>query len=192
MVEFNTLEEYYNLLVEKVDNNDSSRFLNTDRAHNAVVMSVIFSNSNHVKMFCGELSIFEPSFADKVRESLKIEEDKNFAPMDKLYSSLEKFLSEKNHTLTIIIQNHTSTFLKESPVKSFLLNNEQVKIYVLNSNDSTLNIDHFTVGENRMYRREIDKDTHQAICCFNNIDGSQILLNTFEDLLKQSSILEFN
>ena len=101
MEDFNSLKEYYEDLVNKVTNNDGSRFLNSDRAHNAIVMSVILEHSNDIKMFCGELSIFAPGFAEKVNTSLKCEEDKLFDPINRLYSSLNDFLSNKSNSLTV-------------------------------------------------------------------------------------------
>ena len=83
-------------------------------------------------MFCGELSIFAPGFAEKVNTSLKCEEDKLFDPINRLYSSLNDFLSNKSNSLTVLLQNKVDDFLEGSKVKKYFWIMKELK-YILSN-----------------------------------------------------------
>lgn len=174
--EIRQLEAYYKEIdfSENAENADKL-FYNSDRAHNALVMSRIFQRSQEVNMYCGKLSLFGKEFARRVKQDLGLDDAPagHFSPMAILYESVKQFLSAGKR-LTVIVERNPDEF--EDDIKFIRLYNNfhLYKIPV----DSQAEF-HFSVGDGIMYRRELDKGSHTAICCFNDREGAEIMNEQF-------------
>lgn len=180
---FNRLKRYYNSLQKNKDSNEL--FLNSDRVHNALVMSVILDDSADVKMYCGELSLFRKSFKDKVEDDFDEKQLEEFSPIEILYNSLIKFL-DSNKKIHVIMESNVDS-LRDEPffcknITKYLSKN----IFIYQIHEDLKADYHFTVGDSVRYRRETGALEHSAICSRNEPVGSQIMLNQFDCLLKQS------
>lgn len=185
-----SLNDYYEKLMRFVsEGEDDIRFQNEDRAHNAIVMQLILENATVIKMYCGEFSIFRKGFKKKVEDSIDYESDEDKElPMQNLYNSLEQFLRKDGTSLDVIIENTGHIFWEDfyslQNLYSFITSGK-IKFYVFKDGFSNFSdAYHFTVGDTRMYRRESDKEKHNAIGGFNNPTGAKILLTRFEQLME--------
>ncbi len=179
--EFDKLQEYYREI--SLLENANKLFYNTDRVHNALVMSQIFQQSQEVNMYCGKLSLFGVDFAEKVNNDFTIKQKNIFSPMDILYKSIKQFLSSGKR-LTVIVEKHPDKF--EESIKFIQLYNNFHLYKISSSNQAEF---HFSVGDGVRYRRELDKDSHTAICCFDEKEGAQIMNEQFRYRLTLSTPL---
>ncbi len=207
------LKKYYEKLTELVQQNSDVPILNEDRAHNAVVMRVILENSEKIKMYCGEFSVFRTEFAIKASKTIDEEiipegetdadnlfmieaiegyltddGDKPFNPIGGLYKSLLTFLKKDNTEMEVIVENPEG--LKKESIYSKIIfpYRNKIKFYKTEKGRKIEDYySHFTIGDNRMYRMELEKESHEAICCFYNIKGVESL-NTSFDYIKSNSI----
>ncbi|MDH6306694.1 hypothetical protein M2459_003634 [Parabacteroides sp. PF5-5] len=187
------LKNYYRDISQLAKDKSPNRFQNDDRAHNAVVMQVIFEQATTVKMYCGEFSIFRKEFKKKVEKDYDVEGGD--CPMNNLYKRLESFLKKEDTSLEVIVENPDIFFWQDlyslEKIRPFV-GLGKIKFYTFKDDFSNFNNTyHFTVGDDRMYRRESDEVTHNAICCFNNPEGAKILKTRFEQL-KENVVLLTN
>ena len=186
------LNKYYDEFTSIAQQGLDTRVYNINRAHNAVVMRVILENAKTVRMYCGEFSVFRSEFAEKIKTNdiVNTESDENKqAFITNLYDSLEKFL-ERGGTLDAIIENPGVNFTDEMVYRTIIkkyVDKGQVRLHTFK--DGFKNYKgafHFTLGDNIMYRRESDRELHDAICCFNNKKGAAVFVTRFDQLWKCS------
>lgn len=183
---FEELKSYYNDL--KQNSNNGDLFYNADRAHNALVMSCILDFSNEVKMYCGEFSLFRENFKEIVDNDLTTEQKEDFSPMSILYTSLQTFL-EAGKKIFIIIEKNDKC-LSDEPVFQKIIKpyiSKNIFFYLIDSKYKANY--HFTVGDDRRYRRETGPESHSAICSRNDINGAKIMLNQFAILQDNSTLI---
>lgn len=157
---------------------------NDDRGNNAIIMKEIFKYSTNISMYCGEGSIFNTNFEDRVNNSV---EEGDYNPISDLHTQINQFLNKENTKLTIILQ-HTETIenISDSIMEMWeqKLNNKGIILYRLNPALSPQF--HFTIGDDKMYRREIGAEEHSAFASFNDPDHVAILKEQFNYLIESS------
>ncbi len=184
-----SLKKYKATLEEMINGPESSTpFLNSDRGHNAVVMQVILDKAAHIKMFCGELSIFRKEFKDKVEASYPIDNEGQEI-MDGLKCALDKFLRDGKKLEIIMEHPFLDLFYADEIYKNTLREYSikgNIELYRIKNGEQSVKMgvarNHFTVADNKMYRQEIKADRHEAICCLNNTTNAEILSNYFDSL----------
>ncbi|MDR1056535.1 MAG: hypothetical protein LBL90_12110 [Prevotellaceae bacterium] len=192
------LEDYYKNLTKLAGEKKTVRFLNQDRAHNAVVMLVMLEHAEkRIQMYCGALSIFRENFQQKAKENINqqtsgSEDAERFDVFKKLRKSLQEFLNKDHTTFEAIIENPGDNFWEEEIIKEDLfhrIEEGKVQLYKLKTfnKDSKFNLNHFAIGDDTMYRRESDMKLHTALCCFNNEAGVSVLASNFA-MLKSFSV----
>lgn len=183
---FEELKSYYNDL--KQNSNNGDLFYNTDRVHNSLVMSNILDESKDVKMYCGEFSLFREEFKKKVDVVFTFEQLQEFSPIEILYNSLKTFL-EAGKKIFIIIEKNEKC-LSDEPVFQEIIKpyiSKNIFFYLIDSKYKANY--HFTVGDDRRYRRETGPESHSAICSRNDINGAKIMLNQFAILQDNSTLI---
>ena len=183
-----TLKEY-NIKVEEAASKSTSELQwNDSRANNAIIMKEMFKHANNIMMYCGEGSIFKQDFADKVNEEVEVDD---YNPMEDLYRQINDFLEKENTKLTIILQKGKnmeglSTSIQEAWNKR--IENGGIILHKLNEH---LNPQfHFSIGDDRMYRREIGAEEHNAFANFNDCDCVSMLKLQFDYLLESSKKIQ--
>lgn len=163
------LKDYKKILEEKLNANRPDIEENDDRAHNAVVNSVILENCKDIKMFCGEMSVFRSGFYDHISREVNNECSNTARSM--METAIRRFVSNKDARLTVYIENEekftTSDFIAGSEIKRGIRSG-QIKIFKVDG-DLVFKkfMSHMTVGDgNRMIRWESDKRYHDADCFF--------------------------
>lgn len=179
--DFERLKKYYREI--SLPENANKLFYNTDRVHNALVMSRIFQQSQEVNMYCGKLSLLGVDFAEKVNKEFTETQINEFSPMDELYESIKHFLSSGKR-LTVIVEKDPDEFTESIKLIQLYNNFRLYKISDCNQAEF-----HFSVGDGVRYRREIDKDSHTAICYFDEKEGAQIMNEQFRYRLTLSTPL---
>lgn len=175
----NNIEEYDKEVSQLADEQTSKLIWNDSCAHNAVIMKEMFKHAHDIRMFCGEGSIFQEKFSQIVaRESSAI--------MRSLYETIDEFLKRQNK-LTIILQKKDVLDDVSNKIYSILKEKTEsgdVQIYHL---DSEIKPEfHFSIGDNKMYRRETGAEEHSAFANFNDTEKVKSLNNQFELLLETS------
>ncbi|CAK7041758.1 MAG: hypothetical protein PEPC_01781 [Peptostreptococcus russellii] len=186
---FEELKSYYNDL--KQNSNKGDLFYNTDRVHNSLVMSNILDESKEVKMYCGEFSLFRKEFKKKVDDVFTLEQLHEFSPIEILYQSLKKYLLEGKN-IYVIIEDNADTLSNEpvfqNIIKPYISKN--IFFYLIDSNYKATY--HFTVGDKDKYRRETGLESHSAICSMKDSLSAKIMLNQYDILLNNSTLLYNN
>lgn len=176
-----TLKEYNSKIEKAALESKAELQWNDGRANNAIIMKEMFKYANNIMMYCGEGSIFKKSFADKVNE--EVDKD-DYNPMEDLYRQINLFLEKENSKLTIILQKEKKLDNLSDSIQEAWMNKKnksEIKLYEL---DNYLNPQfHFSIGDDRMYRREIGAEEHNAFADFNDCECVAMLKEQFENLL---------
>jgi hypothetical protein len=176
--EISALEEYsqsVNLLADKELNLE---FNNKDQHHAAFVMAAIFRTSKQ------SIKIFTGSFSGEISNN----------PVYLKY--LSDAIVSSNLKVEVIFENRPNESSKcLKLLKDLRANGKDVSIFSLPTDYKTKVLDkqfggrlgHFTVGDDRMFRYETDKDKFAAYC---NFDDKAIVttLNRNFDIFKLNSV----
>lgn len=174
-----TLEEYSRDIAEKAATNSSELVWNDSRAHNAIIMREFFKTSNEIWMYCGKGSLFGKEFAGLAASD-------TYNPIPELYEQMKSFFN-RGGKLTVVLEktpmiDDVADELKEELTARH--KNGQLCAYRL---DGKLKPEyHFSIGDDKKYRREIGADEHNAFACFRD-EGKVSLLKTQYEMLKYSS-----
>ena len=99
------MESYYQQLMSYFQREEYKTTSNKDRAHNTTMLRFMLDNSNTVKMFCGEMSVFRNKFYDTIDRDNKACADDDSEGLGqtlkkKLITSLEKFIDDSNSSIS--------------------------------------------------------------------------------------------
>ncbi len=175
MATFKEIEAYYRSLDDAYKSGQESNRFNTDRSHNATIFRFMLDKSEHIYMFCGELSVLRHSFAKYVKEDCGPADGEK--GMRRMYDSLACFLSDEKKTLHIILENdissdHKGHFVDDLVTKELFmkaLKKGQIELNALGDNlTSKEGLSHFTYTDTQIVRIEQDKVEHSAICTMND------------------------
>ena len=176
-----SLKEYNTKIERAASESKAELQWNDSRANNAIIMKEMFRYANEIKMYCGEGSIFKQSFAERVSDEV---EEGDYNPMEDLYGQINNFLKKDNSKLTIILQKEKS-IEGLSPQLEETWNDKRAKkdIVICKLDDKLDPRFHFSIGDKRMYRREIGAEEHSAFADFNDSSCVSILEQQFKCLL---------
>lgn len=158
----------YRVAIENLARNFSTKvFGNASASHAAIVMGNIFKTSNKaIKIFSGNF---------------------NGAISDNPYylDGLKSFL-DKGRELDIIFENEPN---RDSKALGLIKasNNCNISIKKLNKTAKVSSLEHFIIGDGKMFRLETSKENYEAICSFNNPDSVKKLEAIYARLQLQSS-----
>lgn len=187
-----TYNNYREKLRKAIVDNSSDPILNDSPIHAAMVMGAILDHSKEVSMYCGRFAIFRDDFKkiidDCIKKKINVDKAK-FDPLEDLRGSLKTFLEKGGYFEVVLERNEPD--LKNEPIWGILESylDKQVKIRLANPDAIYKDAYHFFVGDRKMYRRESDPTERTAICCFNNVEKANVLLERFDQLVTGSRIL---
>lgn len=183
-------DEYYRELKQAFDSNSVSIRYNKDRAHNAVIMSFMLDNTNVIQMYCGEISVLRSRFYDKIDEDHKTDSPKLGEGLKtRVIKSLVDFIKRDGTRLEIILEKDaesTITDMVDSKFYDAIQSGKIIVNYLPKDFPSGNALNHFSVTDRSMFRFEEEKDTHSAICCFNNDEVCGHLRKNFKILKSYS------
>lgn len=185
MAELNQINEYYEALSRGFDSSDVVSFYNTDRAHNATIMRLMFEKSNAIDMYCGSLSVLRKSFYD---DKIFSKDGKDVANLVKgwVTESFRNFVLKQDACLHIIFEYEDREFREKLLDKDAFCDAEldgKIKVFFLNERLSFKNqISHFCVTDSDIMRFEQDKETHSAICSIHDKESCENLRGNFHIL----------
>lgn len=167
------LEEYYTSVVFLSQKHLNLEFNNKDKYHARIVMSQIFKNvKTEVKIFAGDLN-GDVSGSENYLQCLKNALERNV----KVDIVLENKPSFNSKCFKFLINYYT---IKPELLSIRVLTEEFKKEQTQNS------FKHFTIGDNSIFRFEIDTLTYKAICNFDDKNSVTTLMSNF-DILKYNS-----
>lgn len=169
------MEDYKALVKRLADQKSSETIPNASISHAAVVIENLFSHADKsIRIFTGELNK-EVYSLSAVREAAK------------------DFLAKRAGTLEILIQNLLGAGdISEHQLIRDCLENSNCKVqYVTDENDKKINC-HFIVADGRAWRFEPDKNTFEAIACFNDQDSAKKLESIFNTIFPRAKELVLN
>lgn len=177
------LKEYFNRIDTLIDSTKTGYLRNSDREHNAAVMSRMLDKSRSICMYSGMGSVFSRGFLTNVGmeitpySSLYVstaDVDTSGLP-ELLKKSVFDFLSDSGKSLTIIIQHKDEGVkrLKEGYIGDYIRKYGKpaanLEIYSLNDAKWYENaVKHFSYSDDgpNMARLETNAESHTAICSF--------------------------
>jgi len=171
MATYKEIEEYYRSLEDAYKSGVESNRFNKDRSHNATIFRFMLDKSKEIYIFCGELSILRHGFQEHVEKDCGKYDGKQI--MDAMHRSFERFLSDSNKKIHIILEKKVSfPDLEKDLVKKELfmaaLDKKQIELNVLGDNlTSKEGLSHFTFTDTQIVRIEQNKVEHSAICTMN-------------------------
>lgn len=193
--------DYRQMLEDYVATHSDVVFLNDSRVHAVMVLTMMLNNQKDaekeqdriLKMFCGKFSLFRDTtkrhlsiLESDYRDELK---NKNlswsdFDPYSKLQEALVKFFDNKGR-LELIVTSDMSLIKEEESWPDFhqAINNGRMMVWQY---DNVFSLDHFTIAGNA-YRVENSDEEKTAICCFNDTDTVQELVESFESIKENAT-----
>lgn len=167
MKNMDELKSYRDELVALFNQDGFAGVSNEDRAHNAMVTSVMLEHCSEIQMFCGEISIFRKGFYEHIKNNTD-SETAEYAEHE-MSRALKSFTSAQGKKMTVYIQNYTDRLRNdlidgfEEGVRGGKIILYQVDKYRILK--SCLN--HIAMGdEGSMVRIESNRRSHNADCLF--------------------------
>ena len=173
------LTSYYNDLVNAYDSKEVVYYDNSDRCHNAMILRLMLEKGSHIKMFCGEMSIFRNEFYDIIDNNRS-----NIGSKIKsiIQNSLSSFISRDNTIVEIILEKDNADFLKDLILPFDKLKDKFLISYLPDSIENKAQILHFSIADDgKITRIESNKEDHTAICRIGKCDDNTAQRN-FEQL----------
>lgn len=168
-MEITDLERYYNLLEEKKNSQNVSFLLNNDRAHNAIIEKFMLNNSNHIRMYCGEMSVFRENFYEYINRENGIELA-DYAKAE-VRNALHEFVNRPDTSLEIYFETFNETYLRDIIDDEIFRKGLKLKKICLYKLDDKLflkgGIAHISITDSNIIRIESNPVTHEAICSVN-------------------------
>ena len=171
------LIDYYNDISSLAEYEIGIQFKNEGNLHAAIVMANIFSHSHkNLKIFAGN---FNGAVSDT---SIYLESLKGYIERGgDIEIIFEELPSGKSKALSILKEYKSNPIFKEK-IKISIANQSSLKKY-LSYLKETNSMVHFTIGDDKMYRCELDTTTYKALCNFDDKKFSANL-NQFFTILK--------
>lgn len=188
--------QYYQDLESAYGSNEISRRYNSDRAHNAVVMCFMFDHSSQIDIYCGEMSVFRENFYAHINSDNELNSsDLGEKIKDEFCKRLKLFLDKENSHMNVIFENSISKPFDDLLChEHFLSHKQKISFFYLPDSFKPKKIlNHFTYSEDsNIYRLEDDKESHSAICSFNNIERINRLKQFYGVLKSYAKKIETN
>lgn len=202
-----TLEQYLEYeadLENKISTTSLERFYNESFVHAAMVLRALIKKAineqvSMLYMYCGEFSLFRDAKAKELSleiNRIKPAEDSdiykkwvNFKPYDSLITTLSSYFDNGGKMMLVVDKDITD--IKNEKVWDSLktyFTNGTIEAYRLSS---PIGLNHFFVAGSS-YRRERDHDSKKAVCCFNNMDTSNLLITSHQLLRTVSNRCVFS
>lgn len=197
------LEDYLNyrdLLNSSMEHADQRgrMFYNDSYVHAAMVVESIIrlatQEKRHIKMYCGEFSIFRDNFCKKIHKlKEEIEPHDNpslhdawaeFDPYRDLKKALEDYFNIEEAMFQLIVEKDIQSLKEETVwdiVESAMKNNRLSVERIIEPSG----LCHFIVSGNS-YRKESSDKEKTAICCFDDNVTAQILQSNFDTLKRKT------
>jgi hypothetical protein len=173
----NNLDEYSLAIAKLASSKSNFQFTNSGENHARIVMSNIFKTSEYnIKMFAGNL--------------------KGDVSKGDYLTALESFLQKKGTKLTVLLEgNPDQNSAAFSLIRKYQnINKERISISLvspekLEATKVNGQNNHFTIGDDRMFRFETDTQQYTAVCNFNDLEKCQRLNDIFNVLLESSTAI---
>lgn len=149
--------------------NDTRRFDNKGHQHAAAVLEMMFKYNNEIRMYSGTLNS-------------DVTDDQNFM------QALSLFL-KAGKNLYVFLDNLPNEEERSNALKKVLSYSEKGNAIVKIATDSFVNelrgvfggnVYHFSLGDNKAYRVEIDAENYKATCSYNKPEKVEILKQIFD------------
>ena len=202
LLSVNELIEYEGKIDSLIKKASPRLIFNESAVHATLITTGFLNNASSINMYCGEFSIFRKDFKDEISEELKKmkennivdnSEHKNFDPYQKSIDALEKFFAVRKGQMNVITQKDITKLIYEPVWNNFLWRfhkNKQLVFYKYFN--EKLELFHFTVADNKMYRQESDAKNRTAFACFNDEESSSLLNTSFAILKKDSEVIDLS
>lgn len=174
------IEGYYN---DAIANGNCHFTKNTDHLHNAAIMLLMLTYGQHLRMYCGRMSIFKNRFYGHIPADNNPEEIK-----DRMAQAFEKFITTPGNKAEIILQYGCKGLTDDLIFDPALLKRGNVELFkVPDVVREISDIDHYSFidDDGIVYRLETDPDQHRALCKIgenNDIGAPLKSFNTLRDL----------
>lgn len=179
----------FNLQLENAWDNNNSIIIQNDNIMNTYcVLNFMLQKCNQIKIYCGEARLFT------TKGKKKLEEIGTEDAAKKLYNQfwmlLGNFLDENRNSIEIISERKISMSESENKLTDVLRKNN-FRLYILKEHHLKFDF-HFMVGDNRIYRRELeDKDKKGRIRIAGTdqtVIDSCVLLNEIFETCKKNMV----
>ena len=190
--------EYEEELEKKIHASSLERIYNDCFVHAALVLEALIQKAindqiSMLYMYCGEFSLFRDAKARELSDELnRVKPDESspnyhrwetFQPYNKLIQTLSSFLNNGGKMMLVVDKDITAIQTENvwNHLSSYFIN-KRIETYKLTN---SIGLNHFFVA-GTSYRRERDHDSKKAVCCFNNVKTSRLLVSSHQ-LLKSIS-----
>lgn len=164
------IRSYKSVLEKKLSNGVADMEDNDDCVHNVVVNCVMLENCTDIRMYCGQMALFQNKFYNRIAKETNSEDCAREAKR-MFGEALENFVNRKDSHLTIYVENpdeiSSSNFLDTKLVND-ALKRKSIHLYKVDGNlVFKAAMQHMIVGDkNKMVRWETNKENHSAKCFF--------------------------
>ncbi len=173
-----SIKEYSDNVRYLADRKSTTTFKNFNSERAAIVMQNIFRISEKsLKIFTGSLNSAVSNY-----EGYKEELCNFIVRGGKLIIIHEEDLDTKSQTVELL------KIFKEDEDKIF---SDKIELYKLNKEKQAKNQKHFAIGDNSIYRFELNKKNREAVVCFNDEKTTDLLISRFDELLSVSEESSF-
>lgn len=173
------IEGYYR---DAVDNGNCHFTKNTDHLHNAAIMLLMLTYGQHLRMYCGRMSIFKNRFYDHIPKENNPEEIK-----ERIAQTFERFITTPGNKAEIILQYGCKGLTDDLIFDPALLKRGNVELFKVSDlvKDKS-DINHYSfIDDSKVSRLETDAILHRALCKIGLCDIESPLAS-FEKLMSMS------
>ena len=159
----------FNEQLENAWNNNSSIVIQNDNIMNTYcVLNFMLQKCSQIKIYCGEARLFTK------KGKRKLEEIGTKNAVEKLYTQfralLGKFLSNERNSIEIISEREISISEPEKELTDIWGKNN-FRLYILKEHNPKFDF-HFMVGDNNIYRRELEDKSKKGRIRFTGTEKS--------------------
>ena len=165
----------YEAMVDKLAKENSQEFIdNSSMEHAAILIQKMIENAKK------SIDIFSGAFNKNIYERVA------------LINAAKKFISNGGK-LMVIVQNNNFDPRSHKFFNAMIQDcasqvaNEQIKLFSLPEKMSEKLNAHFLIKDNIGFRYEANKEKHEAIACFNDLEVAQSLINLFDALIERAT-----
>lgn len=180
----------FNEQLENAWKNNSSDIIQNDNIMNTYcVLNFMFQKCSQIKIYCGEARLFTKKGKRKLEEiSTKNAAEQLYTQFWKL---LREFLANERNSIEIISERKICTSEPEKELTDALGKNN-FKLYILKGHNPKFDF-HFMVGDNKIYRRELEDKSKKGRIRIAGIDQtvkeSCMLLNRIFETCKENTYI---
>lgn len=176
------IEGYYN---DAIANGNCHFTKNTDHLHNAAIMLLMLTYGQHLRMYCGRMSIFKNRFYTHIPVDNNPEEIR-----ERMAQAFEKFITTPGNKAEIILQYGCKGLTDDLIFDPALLKRGNVELFKVSEfirDKSEINHYSFITKEDEgpdgeIYRLETDAYFHRALCKIGKDDAIVAPVETFRKL----------